>query len=481
MARRPWTVVAFIVVLLVPILVGLPFQQPSNVGATQASSAHSSPPLPYGASPVGFFSGTGSQTNVVAYYNKTLSVSTPTNDTNDFTIEMPPNWITNINVTITNINARGLILDIETNESVTESNQQLPSAMSFQVTNSCYLYSIMVKLFANVGDLRAGNDLWIEIYNATNDAGRPKPESVAISSAIFLDLGGALSSFDGWRNMTWGGGVFLNTSETYNNNFFAVATQWPGTFPRWKWRLDSETGDSGYAWRGSPWTEHIGVDYFLNVSVVPMTLTPAPSQISMQINSSAVQNGTANDGLWSSVFTPSSKNVLFDVTTTWPVTFSYTHVAEFSRTFLGSTEFLSSSSVSTANWNISTAIQFPSINADANSRTINFSIPAYWEIQALLNETTLVPFSQYQDNSTAPGVSGWLFLDEPGGAGNGTLWRVVSFDLNYVQTPIIRRSGVDVTGQEVNITDSLTVWTQVSTFTDGQGRFNPHKYAARSA
>jgi hypothetical protein len=127
-----------------------------------------------------------------------------------------------------------------------------------------------------------------------------------------------------------------------------------------------------------------------------------------------------------------------------------------------------------ANWNISTAIQFPSINADANSRTINFSIPAYWETQALLNGTTLVPYSQYQDNSTAAGVSGWLFLDEPSGAGNGTMWRVVSLDVNYAQTPIIRRSGIDVTGQEVNITDSLTVSAQISTFIDGQGRFNPY-------
>jgi hypothetical protein len=423
---------------------------------------------------VGTYGGTGSSTNVVATYNKTLAVSTPTNDTNDIIVDMPPNWSSYIIINFTNIIASPLILDIETNESATESRDQLPGAMSFQVTNSCYLYSIMVKLYASMTNLRDGFDLWIEIYNATNDAGRPKPESVAISSAVFLDLGDSSSSYDGWQNVSWVGGVYLNTSATYNNYFFAVATQWPGAFPEWKWRLDSETGDNGYAWRSAPWTEHVGIDYFLNVSIVPTTLTPAPSQISMQVNATSVQDGVANAGWWERDFTPSSKSILFDISTTWPVTLSYTYVSRYSRTFSGTTEFLASSQFALTNWNITSSLSFPSISADANSRTMNFSLPSHWEAQALLNGSTPVPFSRFKDNSTNPGLPGWLFLDEPGGTGNGTMWRVVSFDTNYVQTPIIRRDGSDVTGQEVNITDTLTVSAQLSIFSDGIGRLNPY-------
>ncbi|MFX1510053.1 MAG: hypothetical protein ACFFBR_07105, partial [Promethearchaeota archaeon] len=473
MARRTWTIVTLIVVLILPILVGLPSHQ-IPLAADKIESPEASPPPPYGVYSVGTYGGTGSSTNIVANYNKTLSVSTLTNDTNDLTVDMAVDWSSYIIVNFTNIIASPLLLDIETNESASESRDDLPCAMSFRVTNSCYLYSIMVKLYASMGNLRDGFDLWIEIYNASNDAGRPKPEAVGISSVVFLDLGDADSSFDGWQNVSWGGGVFLNTSETYNNYFFAVATPWSGAFPEWKWRLDSETGDNGYAWRSAPWAEHMGIDYFLNVSVVPMTFTPAPSQINMQVNATSVQDGVANDGWWERSLTPSTKSMLFDISTTWPVSLSYTYISRFSRTFSGTTEFLASSQFDTTNWNITTSLSFPSINADANSRTLNFSIPSYWEIQTLLNGSLPVPFSRFEDNSTSPGQPGWLFLDEPSGAGNGTTWRVISFDTNYVQTPFIRRGGLDVTGQEVNINDSLTVSAQLSTFANGIGRLNPY-------
>ncbi|MFX1564652.1 MAG: hypothetical protein ACFFCH_01535, partial [Promethearchaeota archaeon] len=134
MARRPWTIVTLIVVLVIPILVNLPSQQTPFAPTVKSKISETSPPPPYASYPVGTYAGTGSTANILATYNKTLSVSTPTNDTNDFTVDMPPDWNSYIMVNFTNIIASPLVLDIETNESGTESQDQLPCAMTFQVT-----------------------------------------------------------------------------------------------------------------------------------------------------------------------------------------------------------------------------------------------------------------------------------------------------------------------------------------------------------
>ena len=474
MARRPWSVFALIVVLLVPFLVSLPIAPLAAESPSKSLTQPYSPPLPYGGEPVGRYTGTGGSTNIRATYNKTLGTPTPTNVSNDFSVALPVDWDVSINTSLSSISARPIVLDVETNETVTSNSLNIRAGMSFQITNSCYLYSVMVRVEAGLFELLDSlDDLYVSIFNATEDSGRPKPDRLW-STRLWFDIGDSTDTFDGWINATWVSPVYLTTSTTYNNYYFVVLVPESGATVSWQYRTDAVTGDNGYAWQWSAGWSFFPIDYFLNVSLLPMGLSPTPSQISMNVNGSTVTDGVGNDGWWASTFTASSSLTLFNVTATWPVTFDYTYLAYFSRNFIGLTDFRTEYQIALTVWNITTSITFPNVNANANSRTINFSLPAYWEAQLLLNGTTSIPFSRYKDNSTSPGSPGWLFLDEPSGAGNSTLWRVVSSDVNCVQTPIIRRGGSTVTGQEVNITDTLSVWAQVSTFSDGQGRFNPY-------
>jgi len=444
----------------------------ANLDEAASISPKNAPPPPYGGGvPVGEYWGSGNPTSILATYNKTMSTPTATDDASDFIVSLPVDWETAFNASFSGITAGPIVLDIETDDSTSEGSHTIRAAMSLQITNSCHLHSVMVRVEADAFDLLDSNDdLYVRIYNATLEGGRPKPH-LAWSSRIFFDLGESTDTFDDWINATWVSPVFLSTTGTYNNYYFAVLVPESGATPSWQFRTDAANGDNGYAWRYATDWVFVGVDYFLNVSLIPMGTSPTPSQVSMQVNGTAVTDASGNSGWWSRTFTATSTLTRFNVTASWPITFDYIYVALFSRTFVGVTDFAADYQFSITNWNISTSVMFPNINADSNSRTLNFSLPAYWDAQFLYNGSTLSPFSRYQDNSSTPG---WLFIDEGEGAGNGTLWRVVSTDTNYVQTPTIWKGLSDVTGTEAYINDTLYVTAQLSTFTDGLGRFNPY-------
>ncbi|MFX1403882.1 MAG: hypothetical protein ACFE9D_05360 [Promethearchaeota archaeon] len=474
MARRHWIIVTFIVVLLFPLLVDTPNLPIHRVSAENSGSPQYSPPPPYGGEPVGEYSGNGATTSIMATYNKTLSTPTSSDVLTDFSVTLPINWDVVINTSFSSLTANPVVLDVETDDSTVEGSHNIRAAMSFQITNSCYLSSVMVRVEAGLFELLDSlDDLYVSIFNATEDSGRPKPDQLW-STREYFDLGDSTDTFDGWINATWASPVHLTTSTSYNDYYFVVLVPESGATVSWQFRTDVGNGDSGYAWRWMAGWTFYPVDYFLNVSLLPSGGTPKPSQISMQVNGTAVTDAVGNAGWWASSFTASSSPTLFNVTATWPITFDYTYIALFAQILVGTTNFQTDYQLSLASWNITASVSFPNVNADANSRTINFSIPANWKIQTLLNGTTVKSITDYKDNSTNPGSPGYLFIDEPTGAGNGTLWRTVSSDLNYVQTPVIKRGGLDVTGQQVNITDTLAVSVQVSTFTDGQGRFNPY-------
>ena len=405
-------------------------------------------------------------------YNKTMNTKTETNDTADITAQVAVGWDATFNFTFEDITAQRVILDIETNETGgDDGTDPLTAAMSFKVTNSCYLYSAMFKLRADPpSDLVSGDDIVVRIYNATESAGKPMP-NCSISSAVFIDLGDPPSGFDGWANATWSSPAYLNTSNTFDNYFFVWIAPIPPARVDWKFRLDSSTGDDGYAWYNQAvvgWTEHQGIDYYLNVSLLPSTFYPAPSQVGMKVNGTIVEDSAGNAGWWNTTFTAGTSPAYFNVTTNWPIVFNYTYNATFARLFPASTIF--SVNGSGAHWNITAPVTFPAIGANMNSRSLNFTLPSHWTVDSLYNGSTLIPPANYtvQDGGAGPG---WLFIDEPHGAGNGTSWLVACSDYNYLQNVYIYWDSVEVSGQEVNITDTLQVNASLRTdYTDGVGR-----------
>lgn len=441
--------------------------------AAPLNSKNPPPPPPYGSGiPVGEYRGTGSSTEVDVRYNKTMSTKTETTDSTDFSIQVPANWETFINVTVDDVTADfPVILDIETNDTTVDGYPlflQEPY-MSFRVTNSCYLHSL--QSYINRLVVRSGDDARVWIYNASNSGGTPRPNQALYLLPENVEFGpvAAIS----WVNYTFSSLILLNTSETYDNTFFVNWENQGSAQAAWGYRNDTlSPPDNGYVWLGPAHTP--GFDLMMNVSLLPLGQYPTPQQIELTINGSPVNDAGTNAGWWENSFIEATSTAVFDVTATWPITFNYTYYARFNQTLIGATTFRTDYSFALANWNITTSIAFPDVSADSNSRSINFSLPAYWEAQFLFNGTTQVPFSQYEDNSTRPGLPGWLFIDEPNGAGNGTLWHVISTDTNYVHTPTIWRGPTDVTGAEAFINDTLYVTAQLSTFTDGLGRFNPY-------
>lgn len=435
-----------------------------------------SPPLPYGpGAPIGQYNGSGDPSTLLASYNKTMGTKTETNDSDDFTITVAQNWDTTSNLSFTEITARRVVLDVETNESADEGGHTIHAAMSFHVTNSCRLHSVMVKVKATVGSLvNTTDDLSIRIYNATNDgSGRPKPHRAATlpGDYRYFDLGEDYQTFDDWLNATWSSTIFLNASKTYQSYFFVVLWPESGASPTWQLRSDAATGDRGYAWRTYPAWVFSSVDYFLNVSLRPMGSTPAPTQVAMKVNGTAVANATGNAGRWNGAFTPPSGSAVFDVSATWPITFNYTYVAGFTRLLSTASYFVAIRSLSTAGWNLTAVVSYPNVGANLYSRTLDFTIPPYWNVALLYRGFTLIPSSNY----TWPGASATvshLLIDEPHGAGNGT-WRVVCTDRNYVNQVFISRNGLNVNGLEVNITDALRVSASLQVYyTDGNGHLD---------
>ncbi|MFX1510939.1 MAG: hypothetical protein ACFFBR_11640, partial [Promethearchaeota archaeon] len=377
-----------------------------------------------------------------------------------------------MNITLEDITADSpVVLDIETNDTAIDGNIFFSSSphMSFQVTNSCYLHSLQIYINLIQNDALFDARVWI--YNATDSAGTPRPDT-AITGTINVELGAMGVA---WKNHTFASPVFLNTSETYANTFFVRFLNDGIGISTWYMRSDVlSPPDNGYIWYSSPLQQWVGNDLMMNVSLLPLGIYPTPQQIGLQINGSSVNDTGSNSGWWLSTFIEPGSTAFFNVTASWPITFNYTYFADFNQTFTGSTAFRADYLAIFADWNISTVISFPNVGADINSRSLNFSLPAYWNMQFLYNGSTSILGFQVQDSSPSPG---WVFLDEPNGAGNGTLWRVLSTDANRVQTPTIWHEGIDVTGSEVNITDLIHVEAQLSTFTDGEGRFVPYDTA----
>jgi hypothetical protein len=401
-------------------------------------------------------------------------VKTPTNDTQDFTVDLAPDWTTSMDVSITEIATSSLIkiIDINTTDTSNEetiSNQYL--AISFPITNSC----IIANFTAYLRVLASGFVIPI-LYNASNAGGGVPEPDLNIHNGQLVSVN--LPAHYAWYTFTFtAGNNFLDYSNTYNGYFFIVLVT-VGVNVRWIVTLDSVSGDGGVPYTsvdGSSWSPYQfggqDADFLSTVGLEPLTNTPTASGISMTINGTAVQDS----GQWSRIFTVSEKATRFNVATTWPAVFNYRYNASLSNNVDGFPSFEVTEG-GAADWNISASVSYPSITANANSRTLNFTLPDRWTVTGASKGGVPVTYTAQDGGSTA----GWVFIDEPGGAGNSTSWLITASDANYIQNVVIYRNGVDVTGQEVNITDLLYVSSQLNTFTNGEGRFTPYDESGTS-
>jgi len=159
---------ALLLILFFTCFAIYPISSSDPIEAAQISPKNTPPP-PYGGGvPVGEYWGIGNPTSILATYNKTMSTPTATDDASDFTVSLPVDWETAFNASFSGITAGPIVLDIETDDSTSEGSHTIRAAMSLQITNSCHLHSVMVRVEADAFDLLdTSDDLYVRIYNAT--------------------------------------------------------------------------------------------------------------------------------------------------------------------------------------------------------------------------------------------------------------------------------------------------------------------------
>ncbi|MDO8056604.1 MAG: hypothetical protein Q6361_07060, partial [Candidatus Hermodarchaeota archaeon] len=214
MARNHWLVASLLFLFIFPMVTtpaaGLSHLQPHSSFSPTAPHL----PPPYGPfAPVGQYNGSSNPTNVLATYNKSLSVKTPTNDTQDFTVDLARDWISAMDVSITEISTSSLVKIIDTNTTVTTNEETISNqylAISFQVTNSC----IIANFTAYLRVLAAGFVIPI-LYNASNrGGGTPEPDSNVHNGQL---VSVSLPAHYAWYTFTFAAGSnYLDYSNTYN-------------------------------------------------------------------------------------------------------------------------------------------------------------------------------------------------------------------------------------------------------------------------
>ena len=140
-ARNHWLVACLLFLFIFPIVTTPSAALPNPQSSSRFSPSTPSPPPPYGPfAPVGQYNGSSNPTQALATYNKSLNVKTPSNDTQDFSVDLAPTWNSYMDVSITEISTSLLNIPIDTNTTDTSSEEPIALqqlAISFQITNSC--------------------------------------------------------------------------------------------------------------------------------------------------------------------------------------------------------------------------------------------------------------------------------------------------------------------------------------------------------
>lgn len=404
------------------------------------------------------YNGIGSQLNALLYItNNYNNVPNATNTTSNIYIPCPNDWkIVWANLTLSDINAPNVT--IEPNASSPDDSLSLGFyAMSFQLTNNAYLDVVSVQLTVDT----AGTANFY-VYNATNDgSGVPKPQrSISTISSVSLSTG-----INYLKDVDFGH-VLLNTSNTYNNNFF-IAVEKTGTelIGRWRAITDSPSLPGAghvYYWTGSAWSVEQSYDCKLRVNVSAST-APAesalPSEIGLTINGSQVSDISKGNGMWinSIASSVSTGYILYDVNSTWmsTVSFSYIWNVTYGKDTAAATNFDVSHNTA-ASWNVTVDATDAFLFTEYGFNHINITgIPSDWG-----NESSMA----YNQTGTS-----WIELDSGPPqtisfrASNGT-WVVNCTAPNYVEEITVINQGHNVTNIGAILVDNLTVNVTLDAF-----------------
>ena len=252
------------------------------------------------------------------------------------TIRLPSlSQVDNVTFNVSNVQARNYTIRTAETPSDGLSLKGQTYAMSFNLSQTCYLYNISVYLIGGV----PAKKIDFAIYNASWN---PTEERVEPSQSITEWINGYdVIRENGWKKIDiltiFGGTVALNVSQTDNATFFLVLKQ-DSTYKElfWMYRNDSEEEDFGPAYNLTSISplilEPLSVDFsmrlYVSACVDGTPEHPRPSQIGLQVISDNgifnVEDTGENSGFCNISNVGSTDVLSFSFNSSWfdPVTFS---------------------------------------------------------------------------------------------------------------------------------------------------------------
>ncbi|MFX1294610.1 MAG: hypothetical protein ACFFD2_07130 [Promethearchaeota archaeon] len=334
----------------------------------------------------------GNQESILLFYTNSSGSIINSSDALDFTIPVPTDqWgMSFTNLTFTDLTAPNIYQHLGNDND--DSDQSVSTGwvyMGFNITNYCTLknFSVKIKDTNTIGN----QHLW-RVYDASWDSvdQRPEPGSqVSGAQGNFYTE----NPFAYWEwNDTTSVNVVLDPSNTDNNTFFVAMLDIDFQSTSWRYRFDAigsggDGEDEGLAFVGTtfqPW------DFELKINLEPISSTPTPTQVSMQVNGSAVNP----NGNWNSTtrYTSTTGSVLMNVTAAWPLAYNVSYNCEYDKTVSADTRYLINAGQNPI-WIVNWSIQFP---PNANNYQMNVSLPIDWSVSEVRNGTFPgLPYNQW--------------------------------------------------------------------------------------
>ncbi|MBN1801314.1 MAG: hypothetical protein JW891_07400 [Candidatus Lokiarchaeota archaeon] len=400
--------------------------------------------------------GSGSNYNIVAhqsYYNKYFNRSfSNLDDSNTFDVPCPTD--TNFNssssyFSVSNINAPNQTRIIEQNDTTThymtfDYTTRRITAVSFTVDSECYLVNFSIKLFINDPNdcdlvARVTSSDW-SIANNRNEPDFLDTIGTCTTSGdiMFRQCDGWVSNFSLFFSP-----IYLDPSTMTANNTFYIEIRDSGTTNQYlEWYgikdIDDAEGDNENAYyrSGASWAPVVTtgdpVDLTLIVDLAPLDNTPAPEDINMEINGTAIigSGGNAGSATLPDVYGESDGDLTFQVTAGWwnvSCVVSQVQINYTKTSLIANSSFFISGSGLTVEWNVSINGGISGFDVNTpSSQYVNFTIPTHWDNEEIWNGTHLM-------TDTSWDVGGGTTIFTAWDAGDSLNWSLLATSSNLLQ------------------------------------------------
>jgi len=341
-----------------------------------------------------------------------------------------------VNISINNINAPNKSLTIESGISGQANIFGGDNYFSFWVRGDCVLDNFSLCFSENHPTPTNNASITLQILNARWFNSRIEPGLSTLKTINDVILNGTNQKWHNYTNLN----VNLDADATYGNYFFIRLLQTTAPAQVWGIYHDENNGviDDSIVYKDIFGVLQVqATDPSLKIDLTPLSNTPLPSQIGLEVNNSAVIGVSGGSGYWSSTNQLDSNGDLIEFQITadwWEVSCDVTNVQlNYTKSDIQATSsFDILGSGIDVNWNVTVQSglnYFDSRIPDFN--TINFTIPRIW------NEPSIKVFNGSIDKTSdivKRLINSKYREIQVLNAGNGTYWYLNATSSNLLSS-----------------------------------------------